>query len=212
MAGIILPKQIQDVVRELWKRNKHLSSGSSTDEKRRSLTKMIVEQVVYLFGNNYGWKTAGEGRPPSKDSLARKEEDGRLISWDLFLGTTQEPITDPVSEDITDQIFISVTPVNHLGSTIPSPKVPPSNPIPTNNELARLRQEIADLRKELVETNHKILVLSGPRRVGIQSNEGKYLCEDKNLPRFEDGSFPLRANREKLGSWEQFWLMPVDLL
>lgn len=91
-----------------------LAMGS--DDQRRSLTKMIIEQLVFDFPqDSYSWKSADPGRPPSKDSIARTV-GGRLCNWDWQNGQTRQRAvqTGQIGEDITGQNPIYVAGVNHL--------------------------------------------------------------------------------------------------
>jgi hypothetical protein len=109
-----LHPRVDEITAALYKRHTHLAKG--TDDQRRELTKMIAEQVVFEFPNaEFGWKSAEKGRPPSKDAIAQKQPTGRIFAWDLFNGTTREPIPGGLWHDITTQHFIEVEPVDHLG-------------------------------------------------------------------------------------------------
>lgn len=123
-------------------------SGEHFEQRVREWTTMFAEQVRYLLPDGgWGCKNAGGGRPRSKDVLAHiNREDGKLIGWDLFIGTgTGRPqlAEDPDSMDLTGQVFEPVNPVNHLATTdvtIPEPTIPapPVGNPPTREVLERL--------------------------------------------------------------------------
>jgi hypothetical protein len=147
------PSRVQDIINELYERNKSLSKGN--DDERRALTKLIIEQTIFEFPNDgYGWKSAEPTRPPSKDSMARHvivNGELRLISWDLFDGTTRAPNQQPESIDITGQNFIEVIGTNHLKSGQEEPK-PISNNEPNEmNPLVELLIKIIANQQEQIE-------------------------------------------------------------
>ncbi|MGE3510188.1 MAG: hypothetical protein AB7N65_15050 [Vicinamibacterales bacterium] len=116
-----------------------LPSGNPNDplweDTLRAWTQRFIQQVVHERpSENWGWKSAGGGRPPSKDSLAR-QIDGRLWSWDLLIGAgtgTPTLAEDPDGHDITGQVFIQVVGVNVFGVSHPVPAPPPAPaPAPT---------------------------------------------------------------------------------
>lgn len=121
-----IPSRVNTIIRELYNRNIPLAKGS--DDQRRMLTMIIAEQVCYEFGPKWGTKRADKGRPPSKDSISYF--DGTtLINWDWQNGTTREPMNLGNGADITGQVFMPVTPVNHLlaeGNPLPPIDVPDS--------------------------------------------------------------------------------------
>jgi hypothetical protein len=114
-----LPDNIFSIVQALHARNLSLAKGD--DVARRALQKLIVETVVARHpSQGWGWKKAGEGRPPSKDAIANnKLMSGHLISWDCFDGASREPVQRE-SDVIDGQVFIEVAGVDHLG-TMPGP-------------------------------------------------------------------------------------------
>jgi hypothetical protein len=139
-----LPDSVQQIVNTLYARNYGLAHG--TDDERRSLTKLIVEQTVFaLPGQGWGWKSADPTRPPSKDGIA-KQQDGRLLGFDLFNGGTRAPNDHPASEDITGQYFIAVAGVDHLGGSVPVPA--PQTPPPASSPDPALLARIASLEEE----------------------------------------------------------------
>jgi hypothetical protein len=117
-----LPARIGEICEALYERNRELAH-SENDSDRRTLTKMIVEQVVLEFpGQSYGWKARSAAlavQHPSKDTIAQRQPDGRLFAWDWQSGTTRR-WQNPDHLDITGQFFIDVSPVNHLGVTAPA--------------------------------------------------------------------------------------------
>jgi hypothetical protein len=122
-----LPDDVFSIVQALHARNLALAKGD--DDARRALQKLIVETVVARHpSQGWGWKKAGEGRPPSKDGLANnKLMPGHLISWDCFDGASRAPVQRE-SDVIDGQVFIEVTGFDHLGPT-PDPPPPPKKPL-----------------------------------------------------------------------------------
>ena len=129
---MFLPPRVQQIVRALHERHRALSAG--TDDQRRQLARMIAEQARFELGPTWGSKRADAGRPPSKDAVAQRQPDGKLLGWDLFNGATREPHANPSSIDISGQVFIDVSPgVDHLGAVfadLPSEPPPPPPPPP----------------------------------------------------------------------------------
>lgn len=138
-----LPDKVQRIVDALYAQHKALADGD--DDQRRSLAGMIAEQARFEMGPDWGWKRAGEGRPPSKDAIAFKGGP-ELIGWDLFNGSTRAPNRNPESMSLAGQIFIDVAPINHLGNvSVPPP--PPADPVdpPPSGDISALI--LAELRK-----------------------------------------------------------------
>ena len=108
-----LPDHIFAVVRAVHAANLSLANGD--DDQRRSLQKKIVETAVARFpGQGWGWKSAGQGRPPSKDAIANnKLQQGHLLGWDCFDGGTRQPAQRD-AEMIDGQIFIELQGLDHL--------------------------------------------------------------------------------------------------
>lgn len=132
-----LPTRILAIINTLYQEHQSLAKG--TDDERRALTRMIIEQIVFEFpGQGWGWKSADPTRPPSKDAIARLLPDGHLWCWDWQNGSTRAPISDPTGEDITGQHFIAVAGVDHLGAEPVPPPKPPIPPTPPPDELVAL--------------------------------------------------------------------------
>jgi hypothetical protein len=143
-----LPERAKQIIFALWERNRDLSSG--TDDQRRQLARNIAEQLRFELGDQWGWKSADPGRPPSKDAVAFREKPGdtSFYVFDLFNGSTREPWADPAGE-LVPQNFIDVSPgVNHLGMvpTIPSPEpVPPPVDESWKSEVAAIKHQLDQL-------------------------------------------------------------------
>lgn len=154
-----LPDDVQDIVNLLYVNHRNLAEGD--DDQRRALTKLIAETTRFRKGPDWGWKTAGTGRPPSKDAIAKKD-NGRLLGWDLFNGTTRAPNDHPESEDITGQIFIEMQPVDHIADEPQLPPPPPDNTIEElKRELAAVRAELVALRGEVNAARGQAIAASG---------------------------------------------------
>jgi hypothetical protein len=92
--------------------------GEAHEENVRQWTTRFCQQVAFAFPNQgYGSKRAGDGRPLSKDTLAKIDAGLGLVCWDLLIGTgTGRPILslDPQFHAINGQQFVAVEPVNYL--------------------------------------------------------------------------------------------------
>jgi hypothetical protein len=143
MSDYPLPEAVYNVVLRMAEKFPELRKGD--DEQRRAFTLRVAQQVKRDFGPAWGTKRADPGRPSSKDAIARKT-DALLVSWDLINGSTREVHPAPImGEDISDQVFVAVDPVDHLGS-VPVPDPPPSVPQPDYAEqIADLKAQIAAL-------------------------------------------------------------------
>lgn len=110
---MILPDHIFAIVNALHAQNLPLALGD--DEARRSLQKKVVETAVARFPDEgWGWKSAGPGRPPSKDAIANcKLAPGHLLAWDCFNGATRAPARSE-SLTIDEQTFIPISGFDHL--------------------------------------------------------------------------------------------------
>jgi hypothetical protein len=113
------------------------------EDRVRRWTVAFIEQVAFeLPGEGWGPKRGDQGRPLSKDSIANNQVvPGRLLGWDLLLGTgTGRPtlIADPNSRDITGQYFETrpafFQPQDHLGGSPPPPDPPPPAAVIPYNE------------------------------------------------------------------------------
>lgn len=109
-------------------------SPSSHEQRCREWTVRMAQQVVFEHGPSYGAKKASPTRPISKDSLAHKD-GSEQDAWDMLHAAGSGHPTfvtyPPQAHDIDGQVFVSVPPVNHLGSPEPpEPPEPPPTPIP----------------------------------------------------------------------------------
>ena len=125
------------------------------EERVRQWSIDLAEQCAFTFdGQGYGMKRASNGRPISKDTLARMYM-GKLLIWDNLIGTgTGKPklANDPDSQDASDQVFVRVTPTNHLGETKPPDPPPPPPPPPAQGyDDTALRKRISDLEAKFAE-------------------------------------------------------------
>jgi hypothetical protein len=103
--------------------------GEAHEERVRQWTYRFCQQAAFAFpSEGYGAKRAGDGRPLSKDTLAKAlfnhaGDVTDLYAWDLLLGTgTGNPqlAHDPEYHHIPEQVFVPVTPVDYLGASAPS--------------------------------------------------------------------------------------------
>ena len=111
------------IVQALYER--HVALAEGVNEQRTVLTRKIAEQLRYTLGPGWGHKRASATRPPSKDAFAQRQPNGHLWIWDWQDGTTRKPLAAFSFHDVTDQVFIQVDPIDHLGGSAPPPPVPP---------------------------------------------------------------------------------------
>ena len=105
--------------------------GAAHDDKCRAWSAKVAEQVAFDHGRAWGVKRASSGRPQCKDCIAWNGDARGLHGWDLLVGAgTGKPklADDPAHHFIPDQVFIPVTPTDHLGGTEPEPE---PEPLPT---------------------------------------------------------------------------------
>jgi hypothetical protein len=100
--------------------------NKGTDDQRRQFALIVAEQFAFSFpGEGWGSKSAGGGRPQTKDVVAR-QRNGVLDGWDLVNGSTLDVVcTSHV--DLQGQQFIAVNAVDHLESAPPPPPPPPGD-------------------------------------------------------------------------------------
>lgn len=162
-----VPPRVEAIYRALWQQHQDLARGD--DDQRRALTLMIAQQVNFELGPEWGTKRADPGRPVSKDAIAYRRSDARLLYFDWQNGATREP--NPAGEmgDITGQVFVPVEPVNHLrvgespGSPSPTPGTTPTPALPATEpelDLAGLLDGIDRLVHGLAETTAAIVDLN----------------------------------------------------
>jgi hypothetical protein len=113
MAFPVLSPRAIEIIQALWQQQTSLATGS--DDERRMLTQIMAEQFRYEFGTRWGTKKSLPTHPASKDVIAFRGI-GSLYGWDWQNGTTRRPQVQAGQEgmDISSQIFIQVSPINHL--------------------------------------------------------------------------------------------------
>lgn len=100
--------------------------NKGTDDQRRQFALIVAEQFAFSFpGEGWGSKSAGAGRPQTKDVVAR-QRNGVLDGWDLVNGSTLDVVCTS-HLDLAGQVFIAVNAVDHLGSAPPPPPPPPGD-------------------------------------------------------------------------------------
>jgi hypothetical protein len=126
-----LPARVVDICWALYRLHRDLAEGD--DDQRRILTRMIAEQCHFELGSRWGVKSRDAFTPQSKDSIAFLDVQPAFFNWDWQNGTTREPqvVAGQPGERITDQLWLAVSPVNHLsGAPIPPQPTPPSPTYP----------------------------------------------------------------------------------
>lgn len=125
-----IPAAAQKVLEAIGAKYPELRKG--TDAQRRDFTLRAAQQLAFSISPEWGTKRSKSGHPQSKDSVTRHVR-GMLCNWDIINGTTRELMFHS-GEDITGQVFIPVTPKDHLNGqtpTIPRPPTCPDCPDPT---------------------------------------------------------------------------------
>jgi hypothetical protein len=88
----------------------------------RMWMRQLAEQMAHTFpAEGWGCKSADRTRPQSPNVLAR-ETNGRLFGYNLLPGTDAVLVVQAAPMDITGQVFIPVTPSDHLGGPVPAPE------------------------------------------------------------------------------------------
>lgn len=126
------PPRFVDAAQALYAKS-HLTAASS-DEDKRTVTIQLAEQLAFEFpGQGWGAKSAGNGRPISKDCVAKVESltggtsivKGVCYDWLKGGGGVQLP---PFVSDIAGQVFVPVAAVDHLAVSAPPVVLPPPPP------------------------------------------------------------------------------------
>jgi hypothetical protein len=163
--------------------------GDAHEERCRQWSIRFAEQVAFDQPGQ-GWGVKKAAGPISKDTIAR-QLDGKLIVWDLLVGTgTGTPVlnTDPDGEEVQGQTFVSVTPTNHVDGGAPlQPEIPPETPSPAlaariaaleaqttalRGEIGRLTESVATLTTAL-DTAARAIDALGARRFRVVGRTGK---------------------------------------
>lgn len=196
----------QNVV-DLYNLHKDLAHGS--DEQRRELTRMIVEQTTFDDSTGFWGHKAQKHGPPSKDTMGKREV-GVLIAWDLFNGTTREPNPSPIQSfnlDASTQellYYMGVDHLNHSGGGTPPPD--------DNDELERRMDEL-EHRMMLLENNLNQLdkeAVKDGETISLQTNDkGTYLTAEagggKTASQGKPGTIgPVATDRTAAGGWEKW--------
>ena len=105
----------------------------NNDEPCREWTRRAAEQFAFTFPTDgWGHKRADSGRPPSTDVIA---EFSPFVGYDLILNqgahSGQQLNPRPTALNLAGQVYIPVTPQNHIGMSVP----PPVDPPPPNTDL-----------------------------------------------------------------------------
>lgn len=132
--------------------------GEAFEERARQWSIAFAEQVAFEQGALWGMKRADPNRPISKDTIAFYADDGIIRIWDLLIGTgTGRPrlAEDPDAQDLRDQVFVRVTPTNHLGADTPAPQDPPRPEKPTAADAA-CAPRMATLEQRMIALEGRI--------------------------------------------------------
>lgn len=160
--------------------------GPEIEEQVRQWSIRLAEQVAYELPNQgWGTKRADPNRPISKDGLAwRDDEDrgGRLWIFDMVTGAgtgNGRLVENPEAEDITGQVFVPVTPTNHLGAA-PKPSAPPAQPLA---DLVAVVQAMSNLTSKIDTLQRRvedIAVSCGRIEAQAQATAENFAALDRN--------------------------------
>ena len=145
------PDRVQVIVNSLAAKHPNLVHGD--DEARRTLTGYFAEQCRFELGAAWGRKRYGNG-PVSADVVVYKDST-IFVGWDTQLAggvIAQWPDSIDLSQD-SQQIFVEVAAVDHLGSAnpIPSPTPPPIDLVTVLEKLDNLAKELEAVKNILIE-------------------------------------------------------------
>jgi hypothetical protein len=149
------PARAQAIVQALWAAHQDLANG--TADQQRALTRMIAEQLAFELDPLWGCKKAGPTNPQGSSTLAYNDP-AQLYIWRWSDGdgsVTRNPgsplpraLLMPLDQSV-GQIFIPVTPTDHLGLG-PSPPAP-SAPAPgPSGDYARVLERLNNLEQRLL--------------------------------------------------------------
>ena len=150
----MLPAYVTDTAREF-----PLPHDNWTDENRRLWMRKVIEQVVYDHpGEGWGWKSTTPTSPPSKDAIV-KREGGLTYYFDLVNGSTRQVNAPGRMSLLTNQHFIEVAGVDHLGTPKPPqkpPAEPPSEPPPQPPTACQCDEKLLVLGEALSELSRRL--------------------------------------------------------
>lgn len=199
-----LPARVAEIVRALYDANKNLAHG--TDDDRRQLTTMMNEQIALELGPKWGAKRADSGRPISKDSIAFNDAPNLWI-WDWQDGSTRMPggsfVAGAEGKNVGEgqpegpQVFVPVTPTNHLGASQPQqpptttpPSTPPVDPSFERDVRESLGRVELMLKKIADGMKPNPFPVPPPLDITFPNYEGETILP---LPTFLGGSRPVKV-------------------
>ena len=159
-----IPAVGQNVLRELAAAFPALIRSASDDDRRRWAL-MAAEQMAFSVSPSWGTKKASQGRPQSKDGVA-KFVGVTLCTWDVVNGNSRE-LQFGRGEAVPDQVFIPVTPRNHLG-TEPAPEPEPEPDPDLLARLDKLEARVSALASELAAVHEHVSALEARPGVPVE--------------------------------------------
>jgi len=139
------PPRLIAIAQALWARH---PPRTQTDDQSRLFIRLVAEQAAFELGRAYGLKAAGPGRPQGPSQIAYTGEaifgGWRLIDTDgSQSGTVGGIVPHPPWQELRDQLFLPVDPIDHL-------QVGSATPLPTpTDDLARLTARVDQLERVL---------------------------------------------------------------
>lgn len=196
-----LPDFAYKNVVDLYNVHRNLALGS--DDERRLLTKMIVEQTTFDDPSG-GWgHKAEKGGPPSKDTMGNFH--GGLIAWDLFNGSTRAPNPSPLGSfnlNAATQEVRPLAPVDHLmHSTGGGGDDGDTGIDELDDRVEALEREVKAL-SEQVSFLTATMLMDGSK-VALQTDNGKYITAEGGGGKKADQQ-PLATDRTNANAWETY--------
>lgn len=195
--------RVLEAIGEKFPNSWHGAPGEEGEENARQFSIKCAQQMDYSFPDrNFGVKKADGGRPISKDSLARKDDD-LIESWDIIGGaSTGRGTFNPRNaghHNISDQLFVEVEPKNWLGIEVNEGEGEIEVP-PAGTAIAMMLKEIKELSR-LVDTIQAKVLKSGDR-IALRLDNGLYVSFQNSDSLDVDEIVELQTRHTGDGSWE----------
>ncbi len=192
-----MPQRGVDIVNSMYSKFTSLANGS--EDQRRQLTRMIVQQFKFEMPVlEWGCKATSNGAPQGKDGIALRQSTGLLDIWDWQDGGTRKPIlrAGPPDYPNENQYFIQVDAKNWLGETPPAEE-PDDEDDDEPEHSSTLTQTINEM-KGLLHAQNELLLALADRVTILSSKPGK----DVVFPEYEAsnrflGTITLKPKQQK---------------
>lgn len=198
-----LPDFAYKNVVDLYNVHKNLALGS--DDERRLLCKMIVEQTTFDDPQG-GWgHKAEKGGPPSKDTMGNFKNG--LIAWDLFNGSTRAPNPSPIQSFNLIPSSQEVRPLNGVDHLMHSTGGGGSDG-GDDSGIDALEDRVEALEREVKALSEQVSFLTATMlmdgsKVALQTDNGKYITAEGGGGKKADQQ-PLATDRTQANAWETY--------